>query len=269
MSKRRIDSGPGGRPGGLFLAMDTSGREGSVALGALPREEGSDTGPGPPGGEGGAGREVEILGEATLSADEEHAALLIPRVQGLLREAGTELGELEGIVVGAGPGSFTGVRVGAATAKGLARALTVPLWAYSSLAGASAHGDQDAGRSRGVLFDARSDRLYLGVFRVGASTFDVLVEPTAATLSDVVEGIMPPGAVLMGDGAVRHREALEEKGWDVLPPPAGLPSARGLLRLLSLDPTSGPLDDPGRWEPDYLRKSGAERMWKTRREWKS
>ena len=67
--------------------------------------------------------------------------------------------------------------------------------------------------------------------------------------------------------ALRHHvvSKLEEAGHPVLPPPFGEPSADGLLRLLALNPDIPPLDTPGRWEPDYLRASGAARMWKTRK----
>lgn len=257
--------------GGLYLAMDTSGRNGSVALGKRmgPWAEG--------GGVGQGAGEVEVLARTALAAEEEHAALLAPRIRDLLVEVGAEAGELEGIVVGAGPGSFTGVRVGAATAKGLARALEIPLWAYSSLAAAVVVGetpraDPGAGPSavsslhpRCVLFDARGDRVYAAAYRVAHGTLETLVEPTAATLSEVLEELIPPGAILMGDGALRHGDLLGEAGHPVLQPPAGVPSADGLLRLLALDPEAGPLTDPGRWEPEYLRASGAERTWKTRK----
>ena len=69
----------------------------------------------------------------------------------------------------------------------------------------------------------------------------------------------------MGEGAVRHRAILEEAGHPVLEAPFGQPTADGLIRLLSLAPETPPLDDPGRWEPEYLRASGAERAWKTRK----
>jgi len=83
-------------------------------------------------------------------------------------------------------------------------------------------------------------------------------------VAEVLDEFIPLGALLMGDGALRHNALLEGAGNTVLPPPAGRPSARGLLRLLSLEPGAAPLDDVGRWEPDYLRESGAERMWQSR-----
>lgn len=261
--------------GGLLLAMETAGREGSAALATRPRA-----------GAGG----LEILARVSLRAEEEHASLLIPRIQVLMDEIAADREELSGIVVGAGPGSFTGVRVAAATAKGFARALNLPLWAFSSLAAAAMEdgssleaagqgslaltearmgtrnpSDFEAMRPRCVLFDARGDRVYVAAYRLAGGRLETLLEPRASTVGEMVDGGLPPGALLMGDGAVRHRALLEDAGHPVLPAPFGHPTASGLIRLLSLDPDTPPLDDPGRWEPDYLRASGAERMWKTRK----
>ncbi len=264
--------------------MDTSGPEGSVAL-AMRRD-------GPPAGEegrqeaaGGSGREgeeprragLEVLARTSLSREEEHAALLIPRIGELLEEVGAGREELEGIVVGSGPGSFTGVRVAAATAKAMARALGLPLWAFSSLAGAAAgegsEGSAFPGGSpprgsllpRCVLFDARGDRVYAAAYRVAHGSLETLLAPLASTVFEVLEGLIPPGSVLLGDGAVRHRDLLAGEGHTVLEPPAGRPSAAGLLRLLELLPHARSLEDPGRWEPEYLRASGAEQMWTARK----
>lgn len=261
--------------GGLLLAMDTAGREGSAALATR--------------NGGGSGR-LEVLARVSLRAEEEHASLLVPRIQALMEEIAADREELSGIVVGAGPGSFTGVRVAAATAKGFARALNLPLWAFSSLAAAAMEdgsspvavgqgdptwtgdrtevllsSDFDTLRPRCVLFDARGDRVYVAAYRLVGRRLETLLEPHASTVGEMIDGGLPPGALLMGDGAVRHRNLLEDAGHPVLPAPFGRPTASGLIRLLSLHPDMPPLDDPGRWEPDYLRASGAERMWKTRK----
>jgi tRNA threonylcarbamoyl adenosine modification protein YeaZ len=255
--------------------METAGREGSAALAAWT---------------GGAPERLEVLARLPLLPEEEHASLLIPRIQDLMEEVGADREELSGIIVGAGPGSFTGVRVAAATAKGLARALNLPLWAFSSLAAAAVEdgsgGSGTAGdastpagdgvgsgspspfdriRSRCVLFDARGDRVYAAAYRLAGRGLETILEPRAATVGEMINGLLPPGALLMGEGALRHRAILEDAGHPVLGPPFGYPTADGLIRLLSLDPDTPPLEDPGRWEPEYLRASGAERIWKARK----
>ncbi len=272
----KVDPGRHSGPvGGLFLAIDTAGREGSAALAGYPR---------------GSAAELEVLARVSLRAEEEHAALLVPRIQALFEEVSADREEISGILVGAGPGSFTGVRVGAATAKGFAKAWEAPMWAFSSLAAAAVEDGSTRGvsldgpqvlerkgkagplssdfgtlRPRCVLFDARGDRVYAAAYRLSRGQLQTALEPQAATVGELLEGLLPPGALLMGDGALRHRAILEDMGHPVLPPPFGQPTADGLVRLFSISPGASPLEDPGRWEPEYLRASGAERMWKTRK----
>jgi tRNA threonylcarbamoyladenosine biosynthesis protein TsaB len=205
-----------------------------------------------------------------LEERRQHAARLVPAVDEALEEAGVSMGELAGVVVGQGPGSFTGVRVAAATAKGLAHALRVPLWPVSSLAAAAVgpawDGDGDgavgregegAGAVRYVLFDARGDRIYAACYRVGLSSVEALVPPRAGTLGTILAPPPPAGAVFAGTGARRHRERIAAAGFPVAPDPCGDPGAAGLLRWLGLDPGAAPADDPGLWEPTYLRPGSA------------
>jgi tRNA threonylcarbamoyladenosine biosynthesis protein TsaB len=231
----------------------------------------------------GSGHAFVLLGHRHLAEPREHASLLLPRIGECLESAGVEPGDLSGIIVGAGPGSFTGVRVGVATAKGMAGSLAIPLWAHSSLAAAAMEipsvpevelggpGEvvslqlQEASplsTPRCVLFDARGDRVYAAAYQMSGAGLQVLLEPVATTVGEVARGLAPEGSVLIGDGAVRHQALLEASGFEVIPPPAGRPNGVGLLALHALDPVSAPLDDPGRWEPEYLRDSGAERMRK-------
>ena len=249
----------GTRDGALFLAMDTSTSRGSVAVG-------------PPG---------EALWRIFLERQGAHASDLIPAVRAALEVAGVDIREIEGILVGAGPGSFTGVRVAAATAKGLARALEIPLWAFSSLAAGAATADVLSPAAAGVapveaslpyggldalprcvLFDARGDRVYAACyrFREGEAP-EVLMTPRATDITWVLQAAEARlgGVAFAGDGAQRHQDRIRDSGFPVMGPPAGSPTGDGLLRLLALDPHTPPLERPGRWEPQYLRASNAER----------
>lgn len=236
-------------PGSLVLALETSGPLGTVAVGTA------------------AGR---VLGEVCLEERRQHASRLVPAVGEALAEAGVERSALGGVVVGSGPGSFTGVRVAAATAKGLCHALEIPLRAVSSLAVAAldaaesgAEGDEAGEEAvRYVLFDARGDRVYAACYEVGAGGVEERIPPHAGTVGEVVAGPVPREAVFVGSGAARHRRWLEEEGHAVGGDGEGRPSARALLAWVALHPDHPPVDDPGRWEPTYLRASNAEREWR-------
>ena len=217
-------------PTGFYLALDTSGTAGSVALSAGP----------------------DVLARATLDEQGRHASRLVPAVAEVMEEAGVDRHELSGLVVGEGPGSFTGVRVAAATAKGLAAGLKIPLWAVSSLAAGALN--LDGAGVRYVLFDARGDRIYGACYEVGVAGLETVRPPHGGTLKEVVFGDVPTAAVFMGDGAVRHRRALEGAGHTVADAPAGVPTGDALVRFLTLQPGAPPVADPGAWEPRYVRE---------------
>ncbi len=248
--------------GPLLLALDTSTGVGSVAV---------------------AGGEAVLSREMVLN-QQKQASRLIPAIERALGEAGVDRRELHGVVVGRGPGSFTGVRIAAATARGLAMALGCPLWAWSSLAAAAAsHGARlprplplgaepeggilSAGanrRPRYALFDARADRVYGACYRFLPNGMEEILPPRALTVDELLREALPPDTVLCGSGALAHVDLLEDAGHTVLPYPAGLPTAEGLLRVHALQGRTPPLDAASRWEPDYLRASSAEREARAR-----
>jgi tRNA threonylcarbamoyladenosine biosynthesis protein TsaB len=219
-----------------FLAFDTSGAVGSVAVGAANR----------------------VLARASLDDRNEHASHLVPAIAKALERAGLTSSDLAGVVVGEGPGSFTGVRVAAATAKGLVHALQLPLWAVSSLAAAALA--EDAGPVRYVLFDARHERVYGACYRVEPSAFSALVEPHPGTVGETLRGAVPAGAVFVGEGARRHRSVIEGAGFHVGPGPSRS-LAEGLLRSIELMRDGPPLADVAAWEPRYVRPPSVERAW--------
>lgn len=223
--------------GAPYLAFDTSGPLGSVAV----------------------GRGTDVLARATLTERLEQAAQLVPAIDHVLEAAGLCLAELEGVLVGEGPGSFTGVRVAAATAKGLSHALSLPLWAVSSLlAAALAH---EVGPIRYALFDARSDRVYGACYGIGSAGVQELIAPHAGRLRDVLDQEVPGGAVFVGDASQRHRAVIEGGGYAVGPKEGSGPLADGLLRYLTLHPDASPISSLFAWEPRYLRGWRADPSW--------
>lgn len=226
----------GGRGTPLILAFDTSTAHGSVALAAG----------------------AVVVSDVDLSEARQHAAGLVPAVHRVLEEGGAAAERLDGLVVGSGPGSFTGVRIAAATAKGLVAALGIPLWTFSSLAaGAVSPVTKTAHGLRYVLFDARGERVYAACYDVTPTRCEEVLPPSATEIHSVLASQVPDGAAFCGSGALRHAARIRGAGYAVLPIPHGIPTARGLIRLLAHDPATAPLSAPARWEPDYLKASGA------------
>jgi tRNA threonylcarbamoyladenosine biosynthesis protein TsaB len=176
----------------------------------------------------------ELLGERTS-----RAVTVLEDVDALLRQAGAHTRELEGIAVGIGPGSFTGVRVGLATARGLAFALGVPVAGVSTL-------DALAAGAPGAVpvIDARRGEVFV-----------LLGEPRVLP-PDQLE--LAPGAVCVGSGAVRYRAVLEAGGAEIPPDQdeRHLPRARFHADLAR---DFGPAD---KVLPMYLRVPDADKTTK-------
>jgi tRNA threonylcarbamoyladenosine biosynthesis protein TsaB len=176
----------------------------------------------------------EVLGERTS-----RAVSVLEDVDALLRQAGAHTRELDGVAVGIGPGSFTGVRVGLATARGLALALGVPVAGVSTL-------DALAAGAPGALpvIDARRGEVFV-----------LQGEPRALA----PEGLqLSPGAVCVGSGAVRYRGVFEGAGAEI-PPDSDerhLPRARFHAQLAR---DFGPAEAV---EPLYLRAPDADKTVK-------
>jgi tRNA threonylcarbamoyladenosine biosynthesis protein TsaB len=135
----------------------------------------------------------EVLGERTS-----RAVTVLEDLDALLRQAGAHTRELDGLAVGIGPGSFTGVRIGLATARGLSLALGVPVAGVSTL-------DALAAGAPGAVpvIDARR-----------AEVFVLQGQPQVLA----PEGVeLPAGAVCVGSGAVRYRSVLEAAGAEIPP----------------------------------------------------
>ena len=165
------------------------------------------------------------------------AQTLLEDVDALLRQGGARPPDIDALAVGIGPGSFTGVRIGLAVARGLGLALGVPGSGVSTLVALA------AGAPGAVpVVDARRREVF------------TLVEGEARVLAPA-DLELPSGTVCVGDGALRYREALEGRG-AVVPPDDDerhLPRAR-IHAALASEP--GPVDEI---EPLYLRVPDAEK----------
>ena len=245
---------PAGARPRYALAFDTANEVIAIGLGVLHAES----------------LEVEVVASAEASAHRASNTQLLPRIDALLAEQGVAREELACIVVGRGPGSFTGVRIAMATAKGVASALGVGLVGVSSL-DAVAWNAQAAG-VRGplaVVADAMRKEVYPVRYqltdedacRLGA---DRVVKAEAAAAELVAHATETPRLAVTGDALAKYADLFAPAG-ETLPSELWAPTGRGLLRALQAawrageaDPFDAARHNPAFALPVYTRLSDAE-----------
>ena len=155
-----------------------------------------------------------LVGEYTIHNKKTHSQTLLPMIQDMLRMAEVPVEELDAIAVAAGPGSFTGLRIGAATAKGLGQALNIPLVAVSSLEGL-AYNLAGADALVCPIMDARRNQAYYGIYDVSGEMPVVVAEQDAAPIDTVLQKVRETGReiIFVGDGVpVFANRIAEEEG---------------------------------------------------------
>ncbi|HEY2632704.1 MAG TPA: tRNA (adenosine(37)-N6)-threonylcarbamoyltransferase complex dimerization subunit type 1 TsaB [Solirubrobacteraceae bacterium] len=187
-----------------------------------------------------------------------HATRLLPLAHTLLTDAGLSWGEIDRIAVGVGPGTFTGLRIGVATARGLAQALEIDLVGVSSLR-ALAHGAGEGGYlSVLAVIDARRGEVFVAAYQEGVElTAPAPLSPAnLAELRERADSLAcTPRWTALGDGAVRYRQALELAGVAVPGDDSPLHRLDGGA-ICELGVSAQPSDSPV--VPDYRRRPDAE-----------
>jgi tRNA threonylcarbamoyladenosine biosynthesis protein TsaB len=187
---------------------------------------------------------------ARLSERPAHATELLPAIGEVMQRADVAFGDLDAIAVGLGPGTFTGLRIGVATARALAKANDVPVRGVSSLAALAAGME---GEPRLPLIDAKRGEVYAAFYEGDEQRWPPAALDVAALLERVRGAPVTPLAA--GDGSLRFRDELEAAGVAVAPPdsPLHVVSAGHLCRRA----LSAPDTAPEQVVPDYLREPDA------------
>jgi tRNA threonylcarbamoyladenosine biosynthesis protein TsaB len=199
------------------------------------------------------GEVFEVAPEpSSLGEPPAHARELMPAVAQVLKRAGLGLGDLEAIAVGVGPGTFTGLRIGIATARALAKANELPLKPVSSLAALAAGIDAELALP---VIDAKRGEVFAALHR---SDGGALWPPFAAPPEDVAERVRAGGFTpgVAGDGSIRFRGVFESAGIRVDPDESRSHVVRALhvCRLAA----EVPGEPPEAVLPDYLRAPDAK-----------
>jgi len=201
----------------------------------------------------------QLVGEYTLNVKTTHSERLLAAVDRLLQDAGWTPGMLEGLAVAVGPGSFTGLRIGISTVKGLAFSLRIPVAAVSTLE-AAAWGLPFAKGPVCPVLDARKGEVYAALFHWEGESLVRDWEDQALDPEELCRRLSGP-ITLVGDGIVRYGSLFKERLGPRLtfaPAARRLPSAACVGQLGHIRLASGDAVDPVTLVPRYLRPSEAE-----------
>lgn len=200
-----------------------------------------------------------LLAEAFLNVSITHSERLLPTIDWLLRQARVRLGDLSGIGVSIGPGSFTGLRIGLSTAKGFAMATGLPVVAVPTLEAMA----WTLPRCRDQicpLLDARKAEVYAALFGFDGGVLQRRMQDAALPPEDLIARIDEP-TVFLGDGVRTYRTLLRDRlgALALFLPPALMGPRPATVAELGRDRLDrGERDDPASLTPRYLRASEAE-----------
>ena len=224
----------------LILAFETSAKAASVAL-----HDGA-----------------KLLGESYQNTGLTHSQTLMVMAEDLLKQCGHTPQDVTHVAVAAGPGSFTGVRIGVAAAKGFAWGAQLPLYGVSTLESmATNHGVYN-----GIVcpaMDARRSQVYNALFRAENGILVRLTEDRAISLEELgrqLQELAQP-VYLVGDGAALTHRTLAGQIPELILPPEHLQHQRaaGVAIVAARQIAEGALADAEALQPNYLRLSQAER----------
>lgn len=229
-----------------ILALDSSGMVASAAV----IEEG------------------RLLAEYTVNYKKTHSQTLLPMVDEIVKMIELDLDSIDVIAVAGGPGSFTGLRIGSATAKGLGLALGKPLVNVPTLEGLACN---LYGTDRVIcpMMDARRNQVYTGIYDFREDELEILEGQMAVPVQTVIEKLNQLGraVILLGDGTAVYKEVLEKElqvPYSFAPPHLNQQRASAVA-MRALDYVrQGKTETAAQHQPDYLRVSQAERERKER-----
>ena len=204
-----------------------------------------------------------LLGEYTMNYKKTHSQTLLPMLDQVAGMMELDLNTIDVIAVSAGPGSFTGLRIGSATAKGLALALDKEIVSVPTV-DAMAFNLWGTANQICPLMDARRNQTYTGLYEFEGDTFKTILPQCVVMIDEIIDIINKSGrkTIFLGDGIDVFKEYIAEH---ITVPYTFAPAMSNKQRAASVAVLGGRLYEEGKAEaaadhkPDYLRLSQAER----------
>lgn len=207
--------------------------------------------------------EKNIIAEFTVNNKQTHSQTLLQMIEKVVDMSGIELEQIDAIAIAAGPGSFTGLRIGSATAKGIGLALKKPVVSVPTLEGLAYRVSVFDGIICPIM-DARRNQVYTGIYKMDKGNLVCLSEQKAVDIHEIIEELekYDEKVIFLGDGVEVHRETIEKefkKEYCFAPIHLSKQSAAAVAVLGDIYFNQGKAEDAAEHKPIYLRKSQAER----------
>ncbi|MEF2596761.1 MAG: tRNA (adenosine(37)-N6)-threonylcarbamoyltransferase complex dimerization subunit type 1 TsaB [Lachnospiraceae bacterium] len=204
-----------------------------------------------------------LIAEYTVNYKKTHSQTLLPMLDEIAKMTELDLNSIDAIAVAAGPGSFTGLRIGSATAKGLGLALKKPLIAIPTVEGL-AYNLYDISGLICPIMDARRKQVYTGIYRFADHQLKVVEDQMAVPMETVIEKLNQYGEAVtfLGDGVPVFHELIAEKmtvPYSFAPAHVNKQRAAAVAALGEIYYRQGKTETAMEHVPDYLRVSQAER----------
>lgn len=204
-----------------------------------------------------------LIAEYTVNYKKTHSQTLLPMLDEIAKMTELDLNSIDAIAVAAGPGSFTGLRIGSATAKGLGLALKKPLIAIPTVEGL-AYNLYDISGLICPIMDARRKQVYTGIYRFTDHQLKVVEDQMAVPMETVIEKLNQYGETVtfLGDGVPVFHELIAEKmtvPYSFAPAHVNKQRAAAVAALGEIYYRQGKTETAMEHVPDYLRVSQAER----------
>lgn len=207
--------------------------------------------------------EEEIIAEYTIKYKKTHSQTLLPMIDEIMRFVELKMTDIDYIAVTRGPGSFTGLRIGAATAKGLAQAMKIPVVPVSTLE-ALAFNVTDSNYLICPIMDARRNNVFTGIYKNEQNKIECVMKQDALSIDELIDklNVMNEKVIFVGDGIKAHNEYIRKNlkvEFKYAPISVREQKASSLANLAIEYIKEGRVVDSKDFELEYLRKSQAER----------
>ena len=204
-----------------------------------------------------------MVAEYTINHKKTHSQTLLPMIDEISKMAEIDLSSVDAIAVSGGPGSFTGLRIGSATAKGLGLVWNKPL-VHVPTVDAMAYNLYGTDKLICPMMDARRNQTYTGVYEFVDGEFRIVVEQCAISVDELIDKINGFGreVIFLGDGVPVFKEILDEKlsvAHSYAPAHTNRQRAGAVAVLGGMYYADGKYETAAEHEPNYLRQSQAER----------